>query len=119
MFGSVASQAAYTYGADWLDQLCRYLTGNVAYCQQFIADNLPQLRTYRHEATYLLWVNFKGLGLSHEQLSEKLIKEARLGLNDGKAFGTAGDNFMRINLACPRSTVETAMQRLAETFNSR
>ncbi|MBQ4434286.1 MAG: PatB family C-S lyase [Bacteroidales bacterium] len=116
VFGSIASQAAYTHGADWLDQLCRYLTGNVAYCQQFIADNLPQLKTYRHEATYLLWVNFKGLGLTHEQLSEKLIKEAHLGLNDGKAFGTAGDNFMRINLACPRSTVEEAMHRIEKCF---
>ena len=116
VFGSVALQAAYIHGADWLDQLCRYLTGNVAYCQQFIADNLPQLKTYRHEATYLLWVNFKGLGLTHEQLSEKLIKEAHLGLNDGKAFGTAGDNFMRINLACPRSTVEEAMHRIEKCF---
>ena len=65
-----------------------------------------------------MWVNFSGLQLPHEKLSEKLIHEARLAFNDGKAFGTAGDNFMRINLACPRSTVETAMQRLAETFNS-
>ena len=118
IFGSVAALAAYTHGAEWLDQLCDYLTGNVQYCKDFIAQNLPQLRTYQHEATYLLWVNFSGLHLSHEQLSEKLIHEARLAFNDGKAFGTAGDNFMRINLACPRATVEQAMNRLLETFGN-
>lgn len=112
IFGSVASQAAYTHGAEWLDQLREYLTDNVNYCKNFMAENLPELQTYRHEATYLLWVNFQKLGLTHQQLTDKLIHTARLGLNDGKAFGTAGDNCMRINLACPRATVEEAMHRL-------
>lgn len=112
VMGSIASQAAYTYGADWLDQLRDYLTDNVDFCKKFISENIPQLQTYRHEATYLLWVNFKALGLTHEQLMHKLINDARLGLNNGRDFGPAGDNFMRINLACPRATVQEAMHRL-------
>ena len=114
VMGSVASQAAYTHGAEWLDQLREYLTGNVRFCKEFIKENIPQLKTYTHEATYLLWIDFKGLGLTHEQLSEKLIGTARLGLNDGKAFGIEGDNHMRMNLACPRATVEEAMSRLQD-----
>ncbi len=112
LFGSVAAQAAYIHGADWLDQLRDYLTDNVAYCKRFIAEQLPELRTYRHEATYLLWVNFQGLGLSHQELTERLVRDAHLGLNDGQTFGDAGEQCMRVNLACPRSTVEEAMQRL-------
>ena len=112
IFGDVALEAAYTHGAPWLDQLRDYLTDNVAYCKNFIAQNLPELKTYQHEATYLLWVNFQALGLPHEQLWNQLLNVAHLGFNDGRIFGTAGDNFMRFNLACPRSTVEEAMNRL-------
>ena len=116
IMGDVALQAAYTYGAEWLDQLCGYLTDNVQYSKEFLAKNIPQIKTYRHEATYLLWLDFKAFGLTHEQLSRKLLDEAKLGFNDGKAFGTAGDNCMRINLACPRATVTEALHRLQKVF---
>jgi cystathionine beta-lyase len=116
IMGDVALQAAYTHGAEWLDQLCGFLTDNVQYAKEFIAKNIPQIKTYRHEATYLLWLDFKAFGLTHEQLSRKLLDEAKLGFNDGKAFGTAGDNCMRINLACPRATVTEAMNRLQKIF---
>lgn len=117
IFGDVALEAAYTHGAPWLDQLRDYLTDNVEYTKNFLAQNMPEVKTYQHEATYLLWVNFKELGLTHEQLWDKLLNVAHLGFNDGKIFGTAGDNFMRINLACPRSTVEEAMNRLMKIRN--
>ena len=63
-----------------------------------------------------MWLDLKELGLTHEQLSRKLLDEAKVGFNDGKAFGTAGDNCMRINLACPRATVAEAMSRLQKFF---
>lgn len=116
IFGDVALEAAYTHGADWLDQLRDYLTDNAEYCQNFFRDNLPQIKTFSHEATYLLWVDFTELGLSHDELTHKLLTEAKLAFNDGKMFGEAGENFMRINLACPRSTVEEAMCRLKKIF---
>ena len=116
IMGDVALQAAYTHGAEWLDQLCDYLTDNVQYAKEFLSKNIPQIKTYRHEATYLLWLDFKAFGLTHEQLSRKLLDEAKLGFNDGKAFGTAGDNCMRINLACPRATVTEALHRLQKVF---
>ncbi|MCQ2285546.1 MAG: pyridoxal phosphate-dependent aminotransferase [Bacteroidales bacterium] len=112
IFGDIALQAAYTQGAEWLDQLRDYLTDNVEFCQNFIAENIPGVKTFKHEATYLLWVDFKGLGLTHKQLWDKLLNKAHLGFNDGRIFGEAGDNCMRINLACPRSIVVEAMNRL-------
>ncbi len=117
IFGDVALEAAYSKGADWLDQLRDYLTNNVKFCQDFFAKEMPQVKTYQHEATYLLWVNFNGLGLQHDELTQKMIYDAKLAFNDGKMFGTAGENFMRINLACPRSTLAEAMNRLKKTFN--
>lgn len=116
VFGDVALEAAYTHGAEWLDQLCGYLTDNVQYCKDFLAEKIPQIKTYRHEATYLMWLDFKELGFTHEELSRKLLYEAKLGFNDGKAFGTVGDNCMRINLACPRATIAEAMNRLKKVF---
>ena len=116
IFGDVALEAAYNQGDEWLDQLNEYVGGNVQYCKDFFAEKLPMVKTYRHEATYLLWVNFKAFGLTHEDLYKKLIFDAKLGFNDGKIFGEEGDNFMRINLACPRSTVEEAMHRIEKCF---
>ena len=116
IFGDIALENAYTYGADWLDQLCCYLTENVKYCKQFLAEYLPEIKTYQHEATYLLWVNFKQLGYTHEELTHFLIEKAHLGLNDGKMFGKEGEQFMRLNLACPRSILNVAMHQLYDAI---
>ena len=112
VFGDIALETAYTYGEDWLEQLIDYLMDNVKYCQEFIQSNLPKLRTFDHEATYLLWVDFRNLGLSHEELCHILVHKAKLGFNDGLIFGEEGRNFMRINLAYPRSVIKESMNRL-------
>lgn len=112
IFGDIALETAYSQGESWLEQLIDYLTDNVKYCQDFIRRNLPELRTFSHEATYLLWVDFRNLGLSHEELCRLLVHKAKLGFNDGLIFGEEGRNFMRINLAYPRSVIEESMNRL-------
>lgn len=117
IFGDVALEAAYTHGEEWLDELLLYITSNVKYCQNFIAERIRGIKTYKQEATYLLWMDFHGTGMTHEQLWQKLVYEAKLGLNDGAIFGEGGTCFMRMNLACPKSTVEEAMQRLERVFN--
>lgn len=118
IFGDVALEAAYTLGEEWLEQLLDYLTNNVDYCKEFFKTRLPKTETYRHEATYLLWVDFSGYGLSHSELSRKLIQEAKLAFNDGAIFGTGGEQHFRINLACPKTTVVEAMNRLYSIFKS-
>lgn len=82
------------------------------YIQQFIAEHIPGVHVHLPEATYLLWVDFRGLGMDHAQLSDKLAHEAKLAFNDGVVFGEESAGFMRINAACPRATVEEAMRRL-------
>ena len=75
------------------------------------------LKTYKHQATYLLWVNFKGLNLTHQQLNSLLINKAKLGLNDGLIFGQEGECFMRINYACPRKLLIQALDNLKTAIN--
>ena len=115
-FGDVALVAAYTKGDEWLEELKLYIAENVRYAKEFIANHLPDIKTYHQEATYVLWVDFNGLGISHEELSKRLVDDAKLGFNDGRIFGDNGDCFMRINLACPKSLVEEAMTRIKKTF---
>lgn len=115
-FGDVALEAAYNNGAEWIDQLCKYLTGNVIFAKNFIATNLTGIKTFRHEGTYLLWVDFSNIALSHKELYDLLICKAGLGFNDGAIFGKEGEKCMRINLACPRKIVEEAMSRMKKVF---
>lgn len=115
-FGDVALEAAYSHGDAWLDQLVPYLAENVHYCHDFITKNIPGLKTYPHEATYILWIDFRNLGIPHEELKKILVEKAKLGLNDGLLFGTEGEGFMRMNLACPKSVVEKAMTNLKNVF---
>lgn len=111
-FGDAALEAAYTHGEAWLDDLLDYLHGNLLYLNDFITRQLPSLGLYRHEATYLVWVDFSALGLEHKALQHKLVHEGGLGFSEGSIFGPGGEQHMRINIACPRSVLETAMKRL-------
>ena len=116
VFGNVAAQAAYTHGDEWLDQLIKYIDGNIQYVMGFAEAHLPQLRVIRPEATYMVWIDFRKLGLSDDDLKDFIINKAGLGLNQGVQFGPGGEGFMRMNLACPRSTVEEGMARLLKAF---
>ena len=84
--------------------------------QNYLREYLPQIKTFRHEATYLMWRDFSHFGLTHEELSERLVKKAKLALNDGAIFGEEGKCHFRLNVACPRATLEEAMHRLSQVF---
>ncbi len=111
-FGLVATQTAYQSGAPWLEALLRYLHGNYRLAAAFFKEQLPQLTVAPLEGSYLLWVDFSALGLSHEALQEFLKTEAQLPINDGATFGAGGEGHGRINLACPRQTLQNALNRL-------
>lgn len=115
-FGIVAFEAAYRYGEEWLEQLLPYLRGNFDYMREFIGKNLPAVKVTELEGTYLAWLDFRGLGMTVEELKDFLYKKARVGFEDGSVFGEEGAGFMRVNLACPRSTVEEALNRLLESY---
>ena len=116
IFGKVATQAAMTYGDEWLVQLLDYVQGNIDYVSDFLTANLPKVKFHKPQATYMMWLDFNGYGLSEKELWQKMTQEAQLGFNRGTDFGEAGSGFFRINLACPRATVEEAMKRLKAVF---
>jgi cystathionine beta-lyase len=116
LFGSIASTAAYESGEPWRLQLISYLNDNLNYTEKFIRENIPALNMLRPEATYMIWLDFRQFGLDDESLRKKLIHEAGLGFNPGTEFGPGGSGFMRMNIACPRSTLQEALSRLKMTF---
>jgi cystathionine beta-lyase len=118
IFGAVACEAAYRYGEEWLDELLEYICGNKNYALNFIKTKIPKLKANDIEGTYFLWVDCRGLGLSKEELEHFMLHEAKLWLNQGYIFGSEGEGFVRINIACQRSTVEEAMKRLEKAVNS-
>ena len=116
IFGKVATQAAMNCGDEWLEQLLAYVQGNINCFSDFLKANLPMVSFHKPQATYMMWLNFNAYNLHEEDLWLKMTQEARLGFNRGKDFGAEGSGFFRVNLACPRSTVEEAMRRLKRVF---
>lgn len=114
LFGNVALEAAYNYGDDWLTQLIAYLEENVNYVIDFLNQHFPEIKVFKPEATYLLWIDFSAWQLSQSDLKKFLINKANIGLNDGLSFGEQGSGFMRMNIASPRSILESAMNQLLE-----
>jgi len=111
--GIVGLEAAYNNGDEWLDQLIAYVQGNIAHLDELLKAKLPKVTCYKPEGTYLAWLDFSAYELNDDELDQKLIHEAKVGLNNGSAFGAEGRGFRRINLACPRAYVEEAVERMA------
>ncbi len=112
-----ACRLAYEKAGPWLDALIDVVNGNANYIKDFLAAHIPQARVYPLEGTYLLWVDFRGLGLTHKEL-EKMNLGADLYLDEGGMFGKAGRGFERFNLAMPKSAVVAAMDRLLKAWQA-
>ena len=104
--GIVACEAAYRHGRPWLEAANRYIFQNAATIKSLLAQKLPQAHVVDLEGTYLLWVDFHGLDIAHDQLEQILLNEVKVWFSSGTTFGHTGDGFFRINLACPRSLLE-------------
>ncbi|MGD9158326.1 MAG: MalY/PatB family protein [Desulfobacteraceae bacterium] len=118
IFGLITTEAAYNYCEDWLDELCVYIHANYNCLKSFIERRVPKIIVTKLEGTYLAWLDFTGFGLPDEAIDEILFKKARVWLDNGPQFGTGGEGFQRINLACPRGILEQALNRLEMAFNS-
>lgn len=112
-FGVEALITAYNKGEEWLDALLEYLHANYRFLTEFFAARMPQLTVTRLEGTYLVWVDCRRLGLTSEELCRRLLDEQHLWLNEGTMYGAAGEGFVRINIACPRSRLEEALERMS------
>lgn len=113
-FSLIAVETACREGDDWLDQLLVYLDGNFRFVRDYIDQHIPGIRTFLPDATYLMWLDCRGLGLSQAELVQFMIEKAKLGLSNGKNFDPALEGFMRLNAACPRSILVKAMEQLEQ-----
>jgi cystathionine beta-lyase len=118
IFGIVAQEAAYTRGEAWLEELLVYLRGNYRYLEDYAKEKIPLLKVYPLEGTYLAWVDCTKLGMSDEELKEFMLRKAKLWLDEGTMFGVGGSMFMRINLACPRSILKEALDKLSRAVEA-
>lgn len=116
VMGLIACQAAYSQGEDWLRQVKIYIAENLEYVKTFLRDNLPQVKLVEPEGTYLLWLDFRELNLTEEELEDLIINKAKLWLDGGTMFGTEGVGFQRINIACSQKILIQAFTQLKEAL---
>lgn len=115
-FGIEALMAAYEGGEAWLEELKVALRENVVFVKTFIDTHALPLKVVEPEATFLVWIDCRGLGLSSEKLAEFFIKKAKLGLNEGMSFGQAGEGFMRLNIGTSKEVLQQAMEQLLHAY---
>jgi len=118
-FGIVAMIAAYNEGEEWLEQVLRYIDSNFVYLKDFIRSKIPSVKYIEPEGTYLGWLDFNSLDLNDEELKNVILNKANIALDEGKLFGSGGEGFQRINVACPKSILEEAMQRIKKAVDQR
>ena len=114
IFAPIATIAAYRKGEPWRQQMIHYIEQNILFAEQYLAQHLPQVKVVRPEASFLLWLDCRALGLSHEALIDLFVNRARLALNDGEMFGHGGEGFMRMNVGCPRAILQQALEQLRD-----
>jgi cystathionine beta-lyase len=112
LFGTVAMEAAYNHGDQWLDELLQYLVGNLDLIEQFTRERLPGIELVRPEGTYLAWLDCRSLPVEAKQLNQFMIDKAQVGMNDGASFGQNGAGFQRLNFGCPRQTLTKALTQM-------
>ena len=117
-FSSVAMEAAYNEGEEWLEQLLTYIAGNFEYVIDYCAKYIPKIKPNRPDATYLMWLDCRELHMDDQELRKFFIEKAKLGLNEGYTCGRSLSGYMRLNVACPRATLEKALGQLKEAVDA-
>ena len=113
IFSAEATRAAYTeQGKQWRKEMLAYVWDNVQFVSSWLKENLPQVHAMIPQASFLVWLDCRKLGLSQKELVDLFVNKAHLALNDGTMFGKEGEGFMRLNVGCPRSVLEQALNQL-------
>jgi cystathionine beta-lyase len=118
LFAVAAMETAYSHEIceNWLDALLQYLNENLNFLKEFIEEKHPQIRVIEPEGTYLVWLDCRELGLEPKELEKFMRGKAKLALDEGYIFGQGGEGFERINIACPRSILEKALNRISNAI---
>lgn len=114
--GLVAARAAYELGKEWLDEVRAYIKDNLIFFRDYLKENIGELSLIEPEGTYLVWVDFRKLGLSEKQREDLIVNKAKLWIDSGAMFGVDGEGFERFNIACPRSYLKQALDSLAKAI---
>lgn len=114
--GITATSVAYDKGDEWYEKMIDYVKANILFVKDYVKKNIPGVSVIDGEGTYLMWLDFRGTGLSGTEIDRKIIYEAKLWLDSGKIFGKTGTGFQRINVAVPRSTVVECLERIKAAF---
>lgn len=111
-FSHIATCAAYRHGHEWRKQMLEYIEKNIEATEDFCKNEMPGIKALRPDASFLVWLDCRGLGLNQEQLVDLFVNKARVALNDGAMFGKEGEGFMRLNVAMPRTKLMEVLQRI-------
>lgn len=113
-FSATGAEMAYTYGWDWLGEMLSYVQANIDFVEDYCRREMPEVGVFRPEASFLVWLDFRKLGLKQPELMELLLGTAHIAMNDGTMFGRQGEGFTRLNVGCPRSVLAEALDRIRD-----
>lgn len=116
IFAYLAAEVVYREGGGWLDQMKDYLWENICFTERFFGENMPQVKVIRPQASFLVWLDCRQLGMTQSELVSFFVNDAHLALNDGAMFGPGGEGFMRLNVGTPRIILEKCLKQLAEAY---
>lgn len=117
LFATTAVAVAYNEGDEWLAQMLQYVEENIAFLDKYLKENMPKISFIRPQASYLVFLDARELGMPQERLVEFFLKEAKVAMNDGTMFGQEGAGFMRMNLGCPRATLRQALEQIKAAYD--
>lgn len=115
----IGAAAAYMHGEEWLEQMLAYVQGNIDFAEDYLKKYIPGIGMIRPQASYLVYLDCRALGLSQEELKHLFVDKAHLALNDGMMFGKPGEGFMRLNIGCPRSVLAQALKQLENAVKNK
>lgn len=117
-FSYVATCAAYRNGREWRKEMLDYVENNIKTTEEFFALNLPRIKALRPDASFLVWLDCRGLNLNQSQLVDLFVNKAKVALNDGSMFGKEGEGFMRLNVGMPRESLLKVLERIKESVEN-
>lgn len=117
LFSPIATIAAFRKGEEWRKQMLEYVEGNINFLTDYCREKMPEIKPLRPQASFLVWLDCRGLGLDHDQLVDLFINKAGLALNDGEMFNPGGQGFMRLNVGTPRKVLKSALDRLHKAIS--
>ena len=118
MISTVGAEEAYRHGEKWLDQMLAYVEDNIDFVSDYVDSNIPGVKIIRPQASFLVWVDFRGLHMCQKEIMDMLLDKAHIAVNDGTMFGRQGEGFARLNIGCPRSVLKEALDQIAMAVRS-